>query len=502
MANELTQNYLKQELLAENTYLKTRRREELMQNLSLYTLINSPLNNIILVDSQRSIYHADTNNKSGSQYEAYVLGNILQETLDLQGKYLWSKWKSEPTYLVLSRKINLVGNYLVQPEAALFHFIDIEKLLEENLPQIKHYKLKTSIYYNGDLFYSRFIDDSDGIKEAMDKKRYMTLWLGGEPHFATRIKTPDNKWEFLFLIPTKELFENMYKMNRTIYISYLVLFIFFTILIVRSSKRITSPIIKLSREMKLIDETDFASAKPIELPRHASDEVELLYFEFYQMINKIDTLVNKNLKQQLSLNQSQLESLSNQLNPHFLYNTLDSLYWMAELNKQPEMAAMVKSLSKQLRTSLYNEDPLITVKEQLDLLNDYFYIQKIRFKERLEYAIDVDHELYNEKIPRFTLQPLVENSIKYSLEEMGSQCLIKVSIHKSETDEGMTIHIRDNGPGLDSGKKKDEKSGIGLSNLQKRLKLLYGIRGKFEMSSKKDLGTDIELFVPYTKEKI
>ncbi|MDC7232069.1 MAG: histidine kinase [Spirochaetales bacterium] len=500
MANELTQNYLREELLSENSFARTRSREELMLNLSIYTLINPHLKEIILIDSRGNLYNANTNNKSISHYEEFVMGSTLQDTIALQGKYLWSKWESEPTFLILSRKINLIGNYLVQPEAVLFHFVDIEKLLEDNLPQIKSYGLKTSIYYEGDLFYSRLIDDSAYIRQEMENIRYKTVWINGEPHFATRIKTNDKTWEFFFLIPTKELFQDMYRINRIIYLIYLLLFIVFTVLIVRTIQRITSPIIELSKEMKIIDETDFVSTIPLKLPQNASEEVELLYYEFYQMINKIDTLVNKNLKQQLSLNQSQLESLSNQLNPHFLYNTLDSLYWMAELNKQPEMALMVKSLSKLLRSSLNKDDPLITVKGQLDLLNDYFSIQKIRFKERLEYTIDVESELYDKKIPRFTLQPLVENSIKYSLEKKGSQCLIDVIIHRSETAEGMDIRIRDNGPGVSQDKGRSENPGIGLANLQQRLSLLYGSIGKFEINSHAGEGTEIVIFIPYAKE--
>lgn len=500
IADEATQDFLKQELQADNDYKRNVTREALMQDLSLHTLINPFLREIILVDSNKNLYHANTNNSQNVMFREIMEGSIRRETLSLHGKHLWSVIESSLTPLVLSRMINLIGYYIEQPKVTLYYFVDIEKLLEENFSQIKHYGLKTSIYYKGDLFYSLLNAESDKIKMTMGSKHYQTIWFEGEPHFTTKIQTGDKEWEFLFLIPTKELFEEFYNLNRIIYLVYLLFFIFFSVLIIRSSKHITSPIITLSREMKAMDDRDFVSSEPIKLPAKASDEVSLLYHEFYQMIDKIDNLVNKNLKQQLALNQSQLEVLSSQLNPHFLYNTLDSLYWMAEISKQPEMATIVKSLSSLLRNSLNKAEPLISVKEQLDLLNDYFSIQKIRFKDRLEYIINVDHKLYARGIPRFTLQPLVENSIKYSLEEKQSKCLIEVSMRANYAFNGMDILIRDNGPGVNQERTSPRNTGIGLANLTQRISLIYGNEGRIKIDTNMAGGTDISIFIPFEKE--
>ncbi|MGL1891264.1 MAG: histidine kinase [Spirochaetaceae bacterium] len=497
MVDEITQDFFKSDRSNKNDFQLSRMQSEFVQKLRFYTITNPYLKELIIVDTRNNYYNANKGSYNKAFSSELVRENIRLKTLDKGGGLLWSITKLSLSPLLLSRQINAVGDFEHPPIGIIYSFIDIEKLIHENLSQIKYYGLKSSIYYKGELLYSSLENDSSNeIKLKMGVRLYQNIRIEGKSYFVTNIKTEDRDWEFLFLVPTEQLIEEYHRMNRLSYLIYFALFILFTFLMIRSSKYITSPIISLSREMKAMDENDFVLTEPIKLPAKTSEEVSQLHHEFYQMIYKIDTLVNKNLKQQLSLNQSQLEVLSNQLNPHFLYNTLDSLYWMAEINKQPEMAGMVKSLSSLLRHSLNKAEPLITIKEQLDILNNYFYIQKIRFKDRLEYTIDVDFQLYTKQIPRFTLQPLVENSIKYSLEEMNSTCLIEVSIKKSETAKGMDILIRDNGPGFVEKLETPGNTGIGLANLKQRISLIYGTHGNLKTDINNTGGTDILIYIP------
>lgn len=480
----------------ENSFLLNSKRMAMVQSLSFHMRTNPYIQEMILVDADNNPYYANLGSYKNVQFSDLVNPGIREKVDELGGKAFWSETESSLFSVVISRQVKAIGDFTRPPLGQLYMFIDIEKLLGETLSQIDYYGMETAIHYNGEHFYSMRDDQLDQVWDTLNTKQYKTVKLNGQRHFAASVVTQDKSWEFLFLLPTNELFEELSLINTVLYSIYIALFLLFAFLIIRSSRQITSPITALAKEMKSIDEKDFITSEPLPLPSRSSDEVSLLYHEFYQMITKIDTLVNKNLKQQLSLNQSQLKALSDQLNPHFLYNTLDSLYWMAEMNKQPEMAALIKSLSALLRSSLNKAGSLITVKEQLDLMNDYFYIQKLRFKERLEFQIDVDHQLYTAEIPRFTLQPLVENSIKYSLDGKQGKCIVEISIQRDRKNSGLDILIRDNGPGLQAADVEPKGTGIGLSNLKQRIELLFGGAGYLKTASNSLGGTDVLIFVP------
>lgn len=497
IADEDIQNFLKHNVTGERDFSWNRERVSMLDSLSFYMRTNPYVKEIIVFDTEDSPYYTNIGAYNSVQTSSDIIESNIGTQVDLLGgKAFWGETASSPFPVVLARLINVIGEFNRPPLGKLFIFIDIDKLLADTLTQIDFFGLQTTIRYNNKSFYSVAGSEMSSIRNSLGSKRYDTVQYQGSRHFAAVIATSDAKWEFLFLIPARELFKDLNLINRIIYVIYIAIFIIFALLIIRSSKKITAPIIALSREMKVIDEKEFVSSEPLPLPERVSDEVTSLYYEFYQMISKIDTLVNKNLKQELVLNQSQLKALSNQLNPHFLYNTLDSLYWMAEINNQPEMAALIKSLSSLLRSSLNKAGPLITVKEQLDLLNDYLYIQKIRFKERLDYQIEVDHQLYDAEIPRFTLQPLIENSIKYTLESNNNQCLVEVSIKREPEDNSLVICIRDNGPGLNTSDREPQGTGIGIANLKQRISLLYGEKGTLETVTNNLGGTDVVIYLP------
>lgn len=501
LSDERTQSFLKNEPPEADEFRWSRERDKFIERQNFYLRTNDYIKEILTVNGSGNSVQANSGAYGTALPSPSERGAIRKKTLRLKGGALWSVTDSVTAPLILSRQINYIGEFNKPPLGFLYLFIDMDKLVTDNFTQIKYYGLETVIYHRSSLIYSSLDGDESLITKRLGEASYDTLRYRGETYFSTRAKTRDAIWEFIFLVPASEMFDRFNSLNRIGIILYLGLLLIFILLTLGFSRRITSPIISLSREMMLMEDRDFQSDDPLELDPGASEEVALLYHEFYQMMDRIDTLINKNLKQQLSLNQSRLEALSHQLNPHFLYNTLDSLYWMAEESGQSEMAGVVKALSTLLRSSLSKGEPLITLKEQLDLLNDYFHIQQIRFKERLEYSLDVDFHLYQTLIPRFTLQPLVENAIKYSLEESHKHCLIEVSI-KETPSGGMKILVRDNGPGLINRKKVASGStGIGLENLKGRLSLLYGNRAELTIKESPSGGTDVCLFIPPAPEE-
>ncbi len=197
------------------------------------------------------------------------------------------------------------------------------------------------------------------------------------------------------------------------------------------------------------------------------------------MLTKIENLIHENYRKQLLIKDAQFKTLQAQINPHFLYNTLESINWIAQLNSQGRIAAMVQALGDLLRVSINGQKLFVTMEEEADLLRQYVLIQKIRYEERLSVTIDVGREVHPFAIPKLTLQPFVENAIKYGLESNAGQCLIGV---RAELNGRFLSHSRlrqrpgDSTPLLQrilEGKVEARGSGLGIKNIHERLKECY-----------------------------
>ena len=200
-----------------------------------------------------------------------------------------------------------------------------------------------------------------------------------------------------------------------------------------------------------------------------------------------------------------MKSLENQINPHFLYNTLESINWRAKAVGADEISIMVESLGALLRNTLSRKDHMIsTIKTEIDIVKDYMSIIQFRFDEMLQYSIDVPESLYAVPLPKLSLQPLVENAINYALEEMTDTCHIAITAVRIEKD--VLITITNNGSQfpenilqrLADGEVDPHGFGIGLLNIQKRLQLQFGV--EYGLTLKNDELHDlaiVELKIPY-----
>lgn len=211
-----------------------------------------------------------------------------------------------------------------------------------------------------------------------------------------------------------------------------------------------------------------------------TDEIALLHQYFDSMANEITTLINNDYKLKLEMRTMQIKSLEAQINPHFLYNTLESINWRAKACKNQEISQMVESLGTLLRASLSKKKSLVPLKEELELVQCYMTIQKIRFEERLQYAIHIDDSLLFTPLPSLSLQPLVENAIKYGLEKSIDDCTIILAAQKEGNQ--VIISVQNNGSlfednllaKLNTSEKKADGFGIGLLNIHQRVQLLFG----------------------------
>lgn len=235
------------------------------------------------------------------------------------------------------------------------------------------------------------------------------------------------------------------------------------------------------------------------------DEIGELHQRFDQMANQVRELIQKNYVSEILNKEAELKSLENQINPHFLYNTLESINWRAKDLGAEEISIMVESLGALLRTTLSRgKDPISTLKTELDIVNDYMSIIQCRFEDILKYSVEVPKGLYETPLPRLSLQPLVENSINYALEEMTEVCHITITAARMEED--VLITITNNGSQfpenilerLASGDAVPHGFGIGLLNIQKRLQLQFG--EEYGLTLKNDEFLDlaiVEIMIPF-----
>ena len=278
----------------------------------------------------------------------------------------------------------------------------------------------------------------------------------------------------------------------------LIIFIFGFI-----SAKISHPIKQLEESMKMVEAGEFN----IYIDVKGEDEVERLATAFNLMISKVRYLMGQIVIEQEAKRKSELDALQAQINPHFLYNTLDSIVWMAENDKNDGVIIMVTALAKLFRISISRGKNIITVREEIEHAKNYLIIQKIRYKNKFKFEIIVQKEVLEYKTLKLILQPLIENSIYHGIEYMVDEGFIKISA--SITNGKLLFEICDNGLGiepeklkhlLEYGEKTNIGSGIGAKNVHERIQLSYGREFGLEVQSEMEEGTTIKIWLPLLKE--
>ncbi len=347
------------------------------------------------------------------------------------------------------------------------------------------------------LIYSGVLKENiDEILEN-DQKDYLTR--DGEK-FYFMVKSAKTGWTVVGVTYKSEMMEQMDKTKNTYVILTVAVLVLTTICAVIISNAITKPIKKLQKSMKQVEKGDF----DIQLgDSEYIDEIGHLQNSFKIMIYKIRQLIEHNIAEQEAKRKSELRALQAQINPHFLYNTLDSIIWTTESNKTEEAIRMTSALSKLLRKSISNEDELVSIDREIDYVKDYLTIQKMRYQDKLEYDIDIDTEILNVKIVKLVLQPLVENAIYHGIKYKNSKGLIRISGRIEGQD--VIIRIEDNGMGMDEealshifDKNPTQTSKkVGVHNVHNRLQLYYGKNYGLRYESKLGEGTTVSIVIPY-----
>lgn len=313
----------------------------------------------------------------------------------------------------------------------------------------------------------------------------------------------DGEWRIVGVSYTDELIGEKLKSIQSIAFRLAVIFIVLAVCLGTLFSRVISrPVQDLVRAMKEFENS--AEVYDYQM-QNGVREVQTLSESFAHMVKIIQELMNKVKQEEISLRKTELKALQAQINPHFLYNTLDSIQWMCEQGKTPEAVKMVGALAKLFRISISRGKELIPIADELNHAKSYLVIQSYRYKNQFTYEFDVEEGISSYLCNKITLQPIIENAIYHGIDRMVDEGLIRIEAKSDGND--IEFRVSDNGAGMTAEqcenilrKERSDSSGIGIKNVNDRIKIFFGDEYGIRIESEQDVGTTIMIRFPRIEE--
>jgi two-component system sensor histidine kinase YesM len=467
------------------------------------------LDNMIILDTaeSRSVVPASELSKEYWYQNVPMNGDIRL----ISRKQQWTD-RSEPVISIVKRVINPLS---LEPSGML--------IMDVNFKRIQEIAEKVVIGNTG------FLSIVDGEGHYIYHPNMLELgqaanlpnmnWMLSQDHgffqtkkepFYTFSRSTYLKWHILIAIPDNELSHGVDYIRRTILWTVIVTLLTAYLLAIGFASSIVRPVKKLQFFMKRVKEGDFTARAAIE----SMDEVGHLTNDFNRMVEKLQILMDeiylsKLRESDLSLRQkeTELKVLQSQINPHFLYNSLETVRGMALEQNMDNIATLVASLARLLRYNLNNASPIVTLQDEIAICEMYLKIQKFRFEEKFNYRFEVPDWAWQERIAKFSLQPIVENCVIHGIEPGLEHVTIHIRVYRVSGD-CYAVCVQDNGIGLTPGRlaaiqkdlrEKDVLSGgshIGIVNVHRRIHYLFGDQFGLQMESNRGAGTSVSVMLP------
>ena len=433
---------------------------------------------------------------------------ILDLATKGQGQFVFIAPDEDFPYLISARMIRYYINADLTYLGTMILITDIKATIEPKLSTLESSNNSLVIMNDGAKVYSssnlgeKISKESNGIKDG----GYRIERIDGSRYFICLGKSGKTGWRYINAMPYDELFLMSQITRFSLIIGFIMLYIIAFFIVRKISKIITKPLKNLSSSMALVENGNFDSALDSIGDTFSDDEIGQLGKDYTIMLKHIKALIHDNYEKQILVNDAKYRALKAQINPHFLYNTLNSIGWMVQLERPKEARAMINALGEILHES-FRPDRLVYVSDEIRLLEDYICIQRIRYSDRAIFMLTYDDGIESLLMPQMILQPLVENAIYHAVDESDKLCTIKVDIER--IGEKLEITVSDNGPGM-SKKRLDEvrslsysggRNGIGIKNIYSRLELLYPDNDySIKIDSSEGNGTTIVATLPIRGE--
>lgn len=457
-----------------------------------------------------SIHYVDTQKNSvstghdSSQYFANHMDELYETAQTHAGRPVW--WHAGNT-LILMCEIRETRDLSLRNMGMMAVRIRIPQMINAAYKKTLNTETLT-IYDAGDILFSNAPQGLSVHTEAMGD-RYIIRDEKGDRHIALHTRSQYYEYDYYASVSYNELM-GRFKWARWIALAVFALTaVFLVSFTIICSKSIVAPLRELTEMIQETPDIAVSRRSAIQKTIARSDEIGIVFNAYQAMLKELNDQIEANYTRKLLLKETQLSALQAQINPHFLYNTLDSVYWMAKNNDQEDIATMVLSLGRILRTSLQSSENgmhLIRVWEELKALESYLNIQQLRFGEGIRFVTEIPEEALEIYMPRLLLQPLIENSIHYGVEMLGGNSCVWLRGRIEE--DRFILRVEDNGVGaeedllqkLSDGSIKPHGSGIGLINIQQRLQYIYEGNSEIRIFRNSPQGTVVEIDLPVLRD--
>lgn len=427
-----------------------------------------------------------------------------------RGRLVWiGEDQLNPNYFLLIRSVRLIDQYFTNGGYLLIrvnkNYFQTQQTNEQDPLMIVTDQTGRLISSNYPQFTGQVDWDAENVNEIIDQESYL------------RISETSNEtnWNVTMLTPMRRLTEGLPVLRTVIVISGLVGFIIFFILSYFLSTYITNPIHKLTDTMRRAGE----GVLTLTPQSTASNEINELNDTYNQLAEQTNYLIQMVYERELIKSRTELKALQAQINPHFLFNTLDSLYWSLEEHDELELAEMVLSMSDLFRYTITrsNDEEWVYLKEEIAHIKHYMQIMKMRYGDRLTCQFDVEEELLTIRLPKLLIQPLVENAVLHGIGNRLGKGRISLTITKVQSHSTVFISVKDDGSGMSEERVQSiyqsirarngvhsSGNGMALVNVERRLQLYFNpdqTRG-IQICSELNKGTEISFIIPMIKDEV
>ncbi|PXX52018.1 two-component system sensor histidine kinase YesM [Hungatella effluvii] len=455
---------------------------------------------IIYTDRKNAFYQ---NGKMHLSVPDDIYQEFLNKCSEAAGGYVYIEPSEQFPYLLSGRDIRHYLNADLRYLGTLIFISEISDIVERNKDVLKVDDTRLYILSDDGIVYGDNVFVDEGFLRTVLDKEYDIVKINKKKYFICHANSDKYSWDYINIVPYDSTFMLSRMMPYLLIVGFILLFAGTVMVIKKVARYITYPLDTLTDTMYIVEQGEFERAKDYLGTGYSTDELGMLQQNFANMLERIQELIRENYEKQILLKDTMYQSLQAQINPHFLYNTLNSVTWMIQAERYQEANQMVISLGELMRQA-FSQETMSTVAEEADLLNNYIFIQHIRYENRGRFVMEVEPEAENRMIPRMILQPIVENAIYYGIDQSISICSIHIKICLS--NDMVVAEITDDGPGMDTSvldqvrtfTMKPRGNGIGLKNIYDRLELLYKTDYQFHINSKAGEGTTVTIVLPGT----
>ena len=453
----------------------------------IYSILdsNKGIKNITVIGKNGNIVSSDKNNdmkisENMMKEKWYVdaINNSDMPVFNPSRKNSTSSMNSALWFLSISRDIkNSKGENL-----GVIVFDIKYEILERYLNSISFGKQIDNIIVdkNNNIIYYKDVKcfaDKKCLAKFSEKNKNKDTYL-----YETQIE--NTNWNLRSLANTNDLVTLKKNFSHIVIIIFLVSLAFSSIITFIVITKILRPLIKLENHMQNFEN----NLREFHLSEKTGYEVQNLVEHFNVMVEKIKYL-----------REYEIKALHSQINPHFLYNTLDTIIWMAEFEDNEKVISITKSLANYFRLSLSNGHEKIPLKDEIIHTKEYLFIQKQRYEDKLSYFFNIEDEsLLSIEVPKIIIQPIVENSIYHGIKNLSGNGIITIDVYRENST--VNISVKDNGIGFEKAKqfKKSKTGGVGFQNVDKRIKFYYGKNyGVFINKDNKTEGAEVIIKIPF-----